>query len=226
MRFIGDIFSFVTIFLLLGCSETQSSNKDELKSNQETVNGISKPTKDSLLKIINNKAFKVQKNFDFGYIQLSSINNVKFSDEIRFQYDPTENTTYYKYLKAERNETFLSLTFDILSKKTPKEKNIETLKYRDEYLPQIYLIKIDTTLPNNPFINLGRLDYEMVNKLPSHISWYEEYFNYKEKGKFLFYTKITEQLKSEKLLLTIQSPEGFNLEPLKITQSIAWLKNR
>src|SRR5215510_14772980 len=128
----------IPCIILVGCAENEPNKNKIGNSKLADKESIPKINKDSVLGVLRSRSFKTQESFDFGYIQIKSIGSIKFSKEIRHSYEYGSYNTYFKYKKAERNEIFLSLTLDIISKQTPKEKGIDVMKYRDSYLPQVY----------------------------------------------------------------------------------------
>jgi hypothetical protein len=205
---------FLTLcVILIGCEQRQNTNSTgQVQNSSPSYNPPSYSLvvdRDSMVRLFQKKKLKTNKTFDFGYLKVTSLSTPKFSKDVKFDYQDSEYATYFRTLTAERNETFLFLTANITGIKTPKEQGVGSFDFGEKYLPQFCLFESDLS-NSSPFKFVGKMEYRFYNEIPSNISWAEEYFNYKEKGKLLFYIKLPDWYKTTSLVLVVKNPnDGF-----------------
>jgi hypothetical protein len=204
---------YILIIFTFSCNDTKTKEKEtvNINDNKDSLNNeyinLTEASIDEKMYDTYKAGIKISKNYKYDDITITNLSNLKFSKQIQFQYSNNDYYTNHKYLTAERGKIYISIIFNLKSKKSPNQLGISTFEYKEKFLPLITVYKIDDKL--NKIIYQTDLDeYNMMNTLPKEITWIEDYFNFKEEGKMIMYKLVDEDLKKYKFLVSIKNIDG------------------
>jgi len=194
-----------TCVLLIACNGSPSLTSSELHTADSLKRVRLSRTADSIIEsarldsIALLKVNKV-KSLKLGDKTITLISSIQLSSLLRYEYEYTEYSTYYRERKAERDENFVFVKFRLKSESKWDRNDLN-------FLPKICLYSIDKET-NKPTLIMD-MNYQLAVKDDTPSSTIEEVFNYKEAVELIAWAKINKSIK-DRLIVSANMAESCN----------------
>lgn len=198
------IILFLCLLIMLSCT-TVNDRKERLATEKVIKDSLLKVKKEidsiNTAKLISN--LKRNNTVKIGDKKISVLERAKKSSKLRFEFQDTKYTTYFRETISERDEIILSIKIKLFSEsKVGDDPEI--------FFPDVNVYSINKS--NNQIKFLGKMDYHLSKKSSLNIRYLEQIFNFKESENFIC-SFILKKGNQDQIVIGINKNGDKNINP-------------